>query len=282
MADSLYSSTISRDLQDYSDCYSVQGNSIGPLLNLATRNTLDNALLIANLTQLRSDCSIAARSVDGIPVAIASYYMDLPFNSLALLADNNIDAGYVIRILANRHLKLKEGPTWGLYTEKTVSLIESTFGVINVIPECQMVLRSENIPELAFDKSQYRLEQLTTNDMVQISRLYSLVPAMAWTPKALNFGPYYGVYYGENLVSIAGVHFSTRWSAEIGNVVTHPKHRRSNLAYATTRAVAEALRKTTDTIFLCVMADNEPALRLYQKMGFVTYQMLYLTQFMIA
>ncbi len=282
MANTIHSSTAGRELQNYSDNFSLPGNSIGPLLNLATKNALDNAPLIANLTQLRSDCSIAARSVDGKPVAIASYYMDLPFNSLALLADNNVDAGYVIRILANRHPKLKDEPTWGLYTEKIASLIETTFGVINIIPECQMVLRSENIPELAYDKSQYRLEQLTAQDLVQISRLYSLVPAMAWTPKALNFGPYYGVYYGENLVSIAGVHFSTRWSAEIGNVVTHPKHRRSNLAYAATRAVAEALRKSTDTIFLCVMADNEPALKLYQKMGFVTYQMLYLTQFMIA
>ncbi len=282
MANFAHLSSINQSSPIDNDHGLVHGNSIGPLLNLATRNALDNALIIADLTQLRADCSIAARCVDDIPVAIASYYMDLPFNSLALLADNSVDAGYVIRVLANRHPKLKEEPTWGLYTEKIVSFIEATFGIINIVPECQMVLRSDNIPELAFDKSQYRLEQLTAADMVQIARLYSLVPAMAWTPKALNFGPYYGVYYGENLVSIAGVHFSTRWSAEIGNVVTHPKHRRSNLAYATTRAVAEALRKTTDTIFLCVMADNEPALRLYQKMGFVTYQMLYLTQFMIS
>lgn len=276
----LYTSTTDNSLVAANN-YIFTTTDIASLLNLARASVLDNAALIADLSQLRSDCSIAARSKEGRPVAIASYYMDLPFNSIALLAENRDDAEFVIGQLANRYPKLRTEPTWGLYTEKAVAFIKSIFGAINVIPEYQMVLRSENIPELAIDRTQYRLELLTPADIIPISRLYSLVPAMAWTPKALNFGPYYGVFYDDTLVSIAGVHFATKWVAEIGNVVTHPKHRRSNLAYTTTRAVAEALRNRTETIFLCVMADNEPALKLYEKMGFVTYQMLYLTQYMI-
>lgn len=147
--------------------------------------------------------------------------------------------------------------------------------------ELQMVLTNDNINEVPIDTTQYRLERLSAADLVQISYLYSLVPAMAWTPKTLTYGPCYGIFYGDTLVSIAGVHFATKWSAEIGNIVTHPKHRRLNLAYACTKAVADALKGTTDNVFLCVMSDNAPAIKLYEKMGFVTHQELYLTRFQI-
>ena len=88
---------------------------------------------------------------------------------------------------------------------------------------------------------------------------------MAWTPQMLEHGPYFGVYFDDMLVSIGGVHFTTKWATEIGNVVTHFEHRRQNLAYKCTKAVSDNLHNTCHNIFLCVSADNIPAIRLYEK-----------------
>lgn len=250
-------------------------------LQLALSNPLSNAVIIADLTQLYTDCSIFLKIQDNRPISIISYYKDLPFCSIGILAESVTDIQELIDELLAIHPELTDKAIIGLFTNRMAGMISECFKDVEAMGELQMVLTADNIYEIPFDTTQYRLERLGATDLVQISYLYSLVPAMAWTPKTLTYGPCYGIFYGDTLVSIAGVHFATKWAAEIGNIVTHPKHRRLNLAYACTKAVADDLRGTTENIFLCVMSDNEPAIRLYEKMGFVTHQELYLTRFRI-
>lgn len=248
-------------------------------LEFALQNPLENALIISNLTQLKTDCSIVVLNTENDEYSVGSYYRDLPFNNIALMARTKEEVKELIAQLAERYPELAEAPVYGLYDEKIVKLIEGNFRVANKTKELKMVLPTGQVPDILYDRSSYRLEKLTVQDIIQISHLYSLVPAMAWTPKALAFGPYYGLYYGEHLVSIAGVHFTTEWAAEIGNIVTHFKHRRQNLGYVCTKAVIENLRERCSNVFLCVIADNYPAVSLYEKMGFIIAEELYLTQF---
>jgi ribosomal protein S18 acetylase RimI-like enzyme len=250
-------------------------------LRLVLDNPLNNAIIIADLTQLSSECSILAKCDGQKILALASYYMDLPFTSIAFHAQSEVDIAELISEFGKRHPGLLQKTIFGLHDEKTAGIINECFSDVQAMPELQMVLRNDSIADVPIDNSQYRIERLTADDLIQISHLYSLVPAMAWTPKALSYGPCYGAFYQDTLVSIAGVHYLTRWVAEIGNVVTHPKHRRMNLAYACTKAVADALRGSCENIFLCVMSDNAPAIRLYEKMGFVTHQELFLMRYNI-
>lgn len=248
-------------------------------LRLALSDPLKNALIIANLTQLKQDCCFVVEAVDSGVQAVASFYMDLPFNSIALLAQNADQAGRLIEKLAGRQNQLYHQPVFGLYDRATAKLIEDNYRVTARTQEVKMVLEREQIAEIKIDHSHFRFERLTVDDLIQISRLFSLVPAMAWTPRALTFGPYYGAYHDDALVCIAGVHFATPRVAEIGNVVTHFNYRRQGLAYQCTKLVAEALQTISKQIFLCVFADNTPAIRLYEKMGFVKVEDLYLLQY---
>lgn len=250
-------------------------------LHLSLSDPLSNAIIIADLTQLNTDCSVLIKIQDNRPVSLISYYKDLPFCSVGYLADSTRDISELTSEMIRIHPELINKNIYGLFSNKTAGLINDCFHDVEAMAELQMILTNDDIGDIRFDTEQYRLERLSAADLVQISYLYSLVPAMAWTPKALTYGPCYGVFYGDSLVSIAGVHYATKWSAEIGNIVTHPNHRRLNLAYACTKAVADALRGVTENIFLCVMSDNAPAIRLYEKMGFVTHQELYLTRFRI-
>ena len=250
-------------------------------LEYALKNPLKNAIIISNLTQLKADCSSTILQTGENEYAVGSFYMDLPFYNIALMAEKPSEVKELVEQFAARHPQLKEGPVYGLYDALTLKLVEANFRVTNKTKELQMAVDPDDVPDVPYDKSRYRLEKLTVQDIVQISHLYSLVPAMAWTPKALAFGPYYGLYCDEHLVSIAGVHFQTRWTSEVGNIVTHFKHRRQNLAYICTRAVINNLKAHSDNIFLCVIADNHSAIKLYEKMGFVKTDELFLTQFYI-
>jgi ribosomal protein S18 acetylase RimI-like enzyme len=250
-------------------------------LEYALKDPLKNSVIISNLSQLQSDCSIAISQTGENKYAAGSFYMDLPFNNLAFMAETAVEVKNLVERFVAKHPELKEGPIYGLYDRQTLELIEANFRVTDKTKELQMVVNPEEVPEIDYDNEKYHLERLTVQDIVQISHLYSLVPAMAWTPKALTFGPYYGLYCDEHLVSIAGVHFQTRWTSEIGNIVTHFKHRRQNLAYVCTKAVIDNLKSHCDNIFLCVIADNHSAVKLYEKMGFVTSDELFLTQYYI-
>lgn len=261
--------------------FDIPAGYIETALNFALDNPLENALIISNLTQLKNDCSIVIKqSSMGNPV-VASFYKDLPFNAVALMAEEAEDLFGLFEDLTLKNPELRDKPIYGLYNLKTAALIESCFKVTEKTPEIKMTIGSIDIPEINYDTNLYRLERLTIQDIVQISHLYGLVPSMAWTPKALALGPYFGVYYNEHLVSIAGVHFAIETVAEIGNVVTHFKHLRHNLAYLCTKAVAESLRNSCENIFLCVFADNLSAIKLYEKMGFVKAEDLLLVQFYI-
>ncbi len=259
----------------------IVDKNIDSALRLALKDPLANADIIADLTQLKQDCSIAVKSIDNEAIAIASYYTDLPYNSLSLLVNSEDDTRQLIDELTGKHPQLRREPVFGLYTKTVTEIIEHCYKIIQKTPEIKMVLNNPDIPERLIDNSRYRLERLITQDLVQISHLYSLESAMDWTPKALTYGPYYGVYSGDDLVSIAGVQFAIKWAAEIANVVTHFKHRRQNLAYCCTKSVADKLKESCDNIFLCVLADNAPAIKLYEKMGFVKTEELYLVQYFI-
>ncbi len=87
---------------------------------------------------------------------------------------------------------------------------------------------------------------------------------------ALDDGVYYGVYDAGRLVAMAGTHVVAPevGVAIVGNVVTHPRYRRRGYGAAATSAVTAALLETCSLVLLTVEERNEPALRVYQRLGY--------------
>ena len=137
----------------------------------------------------------------------------------------------------------------------------------------RMVLRPE-----AFDATLAGGAQaLSADDLPQIMTLFGDI---ADRPDAFDAGQladhaFYGVWYGRQLVAIAGTHVvsEARRVAAVGNVFTHPGHRGRGLATITTAAVVQELlrRPGMQTIVLNVARDNEPAVRCYQRLGFLPF-----------
>jgi len=87
---------------------------------------------------------------------------------------------------------------------------------------------------------------------------------------ALDDGVYYGVYDTGRLVAMAGTHVVAPevGVAIVGNVVTHPRYRRRGYGAVATSAVTAALLETCPFVLLTVEERNEPALRVYQRLGY--------------
>lgn len=114
-------------------------------------------------------------------------------------------------------------------------------------------------------------DRLGPADLGALTDLYAAYPANAFQPDQLTSGVFYGIRDGAQLVAAAGTHvISARYAiAAIGNIYTRPAARGHGLAGAATAAVvAELLDRSCRDTILNVARSNEPARRVYARLGF--------------
>lgn len=80
--------------------------------------------------------------------------------------------------------------------------------------------------------------------------------------------PTYGVFLGRRLVSYASSFLQLPQVWVIGGVYTHPDFRNRGYATLTTSAVTEEALNNAEKAALFVGADNHPAVRVYEKIGY--------------
>jgi GNAT superfamily N-acetyltransferase len=96
----------------------------------------------------------------------------------------------------------------------------------------------------------------------------------AFSPAQMDVGVFYGVYGGAELLAAGGTHVVdyTTGIAAIGNMYTHPGHRRRGHSAAILRAIVrELLDCGVTTIVLNVDQRNPPAQALYLAHGFIVH-----------
>ncbi len=134
----------------------------------------------------------------------------------------------------------------------------------------QIMQRMQVTPS-GFQPAPGRARRLRGADVGAVNRLYSMEGgATAYRPEHLDRAVYYGVFTGDELVSIAGTHVvsAAERTAVVGNVFTHPRRRGIGLATMATSAVTEHLLGFCDLIALTVEVTNTPAVRIYEKLGY--------------
>jgi ribosomal protein S18 acetylase RimI-like enzyme len=93
-------------------------------------------------------------------------------------------------------------------------------------------------------------------------------------PSMLDAGVFYGLWEADGLVAVAGTHLvvPSEDVAAVGNVYTRRDRRGRGLAARVTSAVVdELLRLKIRTIVLNVNQSNEPAIRVYERLGFTRH-----------
>ena len=113
--------------------------------------------------------------------------------------------------------------------------------------------------------------RVQADDLPELQALYAAgYPGNWFDPRMIETGQYFGIWQGGRLVSAAGVHvYSAAYRiAALGNITTHPGHRRQGLGRQVTAALCRSLLHTVDLVGLNVKADNTAAIYTYQKLGF--------------
>lgn len=109
-------------------------------------------------------------------------------------------------------------------------------------------------------------------DLADLGALFATDPGAGdfFHPGLLATGHYVGLRRDGVLVASSGVHVVDRdhGVAAIANVASHPDHRRQGLATAVVATQVARLLEDVATIGLNVREVNDPARRLYQRLGF--------------
>jgi ribosomal protein S18 acetylase RimI-like enzyme len=86
--------------------------------------------------------------------------------------------------------------------------------------------------------------------------------------RTIEFGNYYGIFAGNQLVAMAGQRLDLGKYIEISAVCTHPDHLGHGYATTLILHLATLIRAQSAIPFLHVRTDNTGAIKIYEKLGF--------------
>ncbi len=116
------------------------------------------------------------------------------------------------------------------------------------------------------------IRRLGNDDLLDLGRFYrEAFPGCYFDERMIDSGKYFGWIDGGRIVAAAGVHvYSPQYRvAAIGNVATHPDFRGRGLATKLCSRLSEELSAERLLVCLNVASTNAPAIRCYEKLGFV-------------
>ncbi len=109
---------------------------------------------------------------------------------------------------------------------------------------------------------------LTTADVAEMLDLVARTRPGPFGPRTIELGAYHGVFEDGRLVAMAGERLRVPGYTEISAVCTAPEARGRGLAAGLTTLVARGILARGDVPFLHHAADNDPARRVYERLGF--------------
>jgi predicted GNAT family acetyltransferase len=120
-------------------------------------------------------------------------------------------------------------------------------------------------------KIQQQIIELKSKSMkADLFDLINWVQSGYFMNKTTDLGKYFGIYKNDKLVAVTGERMKMNEFTEISAVITHPDH--TGKGYA-----KQLIKHTTDQIFnenkipyLHVAESNIGAIKLYEKLGFIT------------
>jgi len=118
-----------------------------------------------------------------------------------------------------------------------------------------------------------RVSRLGIKNSDAIQMLYDKsYPGNWFDPRMLETNQYFGVWEGDHLASIAGIHvYSPKYKVSaLGNITTHPSHRNNGYGKLVTAKLCQSLIRKDINVGLNVKADNNAAISCYEGLGFNT------------
>lgn len=146
---------------------------------------------------------------------------------------------------------------------------QSGWTLIRAATMTQMIFNGTTAPAPRPLPAAATLRPLTFEDTAAMVGLAELTGPGPFRQRTATLGAFYGIFEGPRLLAMAGERTRPAGAIEISAVCTHPDARGRGYAYALVARVIADILEHGAVPFLHALADNQSAIRVYQRLGFV-------------
>jgi GNAT superfamily N-acetyltransferase len=140
----------------------------------------------------------------------------------------------------------------------------------------QMIFSDSRVPDPVPLPPRISLRPLTPADVPAMVTLAELTEPGPFRDRTRELGAFFGVFQSERLLAMAGQRMRLPGLVEVSAVCTHPDARGNGYARILISEVMADILKQGSLPFLHVLADNQPAIRVYEGLGFTERRTLHL------
>jgi ribosomal protein S18 acetylase RimI-like enzyme len=123
-----------------------------------------------------------------------------------------------------------------------------------------------------YDEVEY--VELTKKDVPEMMKLVEITKPGPFSPGTIKMGRYIGIRKNSELVAMGGERMKPEGYVEISGICTHPEYHGKGYGTAISGILTNAILEEGNTPFLHVFIQNQPAIKLYEKLGYATRKVI--------
>ncbi|ERN53647.1 GNAT family N-acetyltransferase [Alkalihalophilus marmarensis] len=243
-------------------------------------NKEKNLLFFSYLTQRRDSALFIGQYVEGHLTAVLGYISNFPFPAFSFYCVN-VNEVYVPELMTfTREVteldhKIICGTILGT---KELELFEA-HNLLKNPPQTFLSMKHVDESNLLDSTISKRVIE---EEFQNITRFLHEGGMKFFMSEELIRCPFYGVKEENQFIAAGGFHFYDRSYVELGNIYTHPEYRGRGLGKKLTSELTHLGIELTSDIYLGVLGDNLPAIRLYKDLGYETAAQVSIVDFSLA
>jgi ribosomal protein S18 acetylase RimI-like enzyme len=223
-------------------------------------------LFYSYVTQRKEQAQFFGQFIDSELTAVMAYFsgMSFPAFSFYRIVDYEVYFSELL-IYTRNYLAIKKDITCGTILSSLDLELFKKQGLIINTPKHFLTMKHYDQSCLLECNS---LEKVRKSDFPKVIQLLQEGRMQYFSKEELERYPFLGIKQDGDFIALGGFHFYDSQLVELGNIVTRPDFRGKGLAKMLTSQLTYLGKELAEDIYLGVLADNIPALRLYEGLGY--------------
>jgi ribosomal protein S18 acetylase RimI-like enzyme len=237
-------------------------------------------LFYSYLTQRKERALFIGQYVDNQLAAVLAYLSDLSFPAFSFYRINQQEVFLPELIAFTRAtIQLEKNAICGtILSHRDLQLFQS-FSLILGTPQRFLTMKHLDQSKLLVSNI---TEQVKTDEFSKVIDFLRKGEMRFFTGSELEQCPFLGIKDARDFIAVGGFHFYDPQLVELGNIVTRLDHRGKGLAKLLTSQLTHMGKQLSSDVYLGVLAENLPAVRVYEGLGYQTTAELSIVDFTLS
>lgn len=243
-------------------------------------NADQNLLFYSYLTQRKEKARYICQFVNNKLTAILAYFSELSFPAFSFYRGEEQNIFFPELIAFTREaIKLDENTVCGtILCQRDLELFKY-FGLIQGKPHLFLNMKHQDETKLLESNIVAKVSESEYSDVLDFLHKGGM---RFFTRSELENCPFLGIKEGNDFIAVGGYHFYDSRLVELGNIVTRVDCRGRGLAKHITSELTHLGKIRSPDVYLGVLADNLPAVRVYEGLGYQAIEELSIVDFSLS